>query len=388
MPDSFTKHTSQGYLSRLGSSIKNVIFGFIIVLIAFPFLFWNEGRAVKTYESLKEGSNNVISVESDHINPDNEGKLIHVSGLADTKEVLQDPEFPISATAIKLNRDVQMYQWKETEHSTTNKKLGGGTETETTYTYNKAWSDELIDSNQFEHPEGHENPSALIYENKKLIAKNVNLGAFQLSSNLINKITKSQPLELQNFDSSKLEESIRLRTKVQGNSLYIKKNNNNVETPQIGDLKINFTIVKPQKISIVSTQNQNTFKAYKAKNGRSVELLQSGEVKAADMFQKAIENNTMMTWILRFIGFLMIFIGIGLILKPLSVLADIVPFIGNIINFGNNIVAGILALAGSLVTIGIAWLFYRPLLAISLLIIFAGLIAFLIIKLKKPQNIN
>ncbi|MCI5157840.1 MAG: hypothetical protein D3906_05255, partial [Candidatus Electrothrix sp. AUS1_2] len=80
--DSYTEVTSESWFGRIGGAIKGIIFGFILFLIAFPLLFWNEGRAVKTYKSLKEVSGAVISVLADQVDPNNEGKLVHLSGRA------------------------------------------------------------------------------------------------------------------------------------------------------------------------------------------------------------------------------------------------------------------------------------------------------------------
>lgn len=72
----------------------------------------------------------------------------------------------------------------------------------------------------------------------------------------------------------------------------------------------------------------------------------------------------------------MMAVGIGLILRPLAVLSDVVPFLGGLVGFGIAIIALLVAGALSLVTISIAWLFYRPLLGITLLVI-AALMIFL-----------
>ena len=53
-------------------------------------------------------------------------------------------------------------------------------------------------------------------------------------------------------------------------------------------------------------------------------------------------------------------------------IADVLPILGNIVEMGNGLVAGIVALVCSLVTIAIAWIFYRPVLAIFLLVLAAG----------------
>ncbi len=53
--DSFTEVSSQGWFSRIGDSIKGILFGIFLFIAAFPLLWWNEGRSVERYNSLKEG---------------------------------------------------------------------------------------------------------------------------------------------------------------------------------------------------------------------------------------------------------------------------------------------------------------------------------------------
>jgi hypothetical protein len=60
--DSFTETSSQGWFSRLGGAIKGILFRMVMFVVAFPLLFWNEGRAVKTAKSLAEGRGAVPTV--------------------------------------------------------------------------------------------------------------------------------------------------------------------------------------------------------------------------------------------------------------------------------------------------------------------------------------
>ena len=113
MGDSFTETTTQGWFSRIGGSIKGVLFGILLCIIGIPLLFWNEGRAVKRYKTLKEGAGAVVAVSADKVDSANEGKLVHLSGEATTSETLQDEKYGISANALRLRRSVEMYQWKE-----------------------------------------------------------------------------------------------------------------------------------------------------------------------------------------------------------------------------------------------------------------------------------
>ena len=75
------------------------------------------------------------------------------------------------------------------------------------------------------------------------------------------------------------------------------------------------------------------------------------------------------------------YVGLSMVFRPLSVLADVLPILGDIVGMGTGLVAGVIALICALVTIAIAWIFYRPVLAIALLVA-AGALVFFIIKKK------
>ena len=135
MSDSFTETTTKSWGSRLGESIKGVLFGLVLIVGSGIFLFWNEGRAVQTQRSLTEGASLVVPVDPARVDPANDGKLVHLSGDLKPGAPLADPDFTVSATALRLVRTVEMYQWKEESKTETRKNVGGSEETVTTYEY-------------------------------------------------------------------------------------------------------------------------------------------------------------------------------------------------------------------------------------------------------------
>jgi hypothetical protein len=72
---------------------------------------------------------------------------------------------------------------------------------------------------------------------------------------------------------------------------------------------------------------------------------------------------------LRVLGLVLMWIGFSMVFRPLSVVADVVPFIGTLVGWGTGVVSFALAAPLSLVTIAIAWIVYRPLLGIALLVV-------------------
>jgi len=379
--DTVTKVTRESWFSRIGGAFKGIAVGVLLVLAAVVLLFSNEGRAVKRDRALGEGSGIVVSVESDRVDPANEGALVHVTGQAATTATLTDPVFGVSARALKLARSVEMYQWQESAQSETKDKVGGGQETVTTYTYTKDWSSTAVDSAGFQEPAGHENPGAMPYEAEEQIAEPVTLGAFTLSPSLVGRINDFEPLQLP--AGTAIPAALKGRARVQGTSFYIGQN---PSAPQVGDVRVTFSVVLPAEVSVVSKQVGDSFKPYETKNGQTIELLESGAVSAAAMFETAEKSNTVLTWVLRVVGFLVMALGFGMTLRPLSVIADVIPFVGNIVSAGTGFISFMAAAAISLTTISIAWVFYRPLIGLAIFAVVIGLTVAIVLKLQSAKK--
>ena len=382
----------QSWIQRLGSSFKGVLTGLVVFVIGFPVLFWNEGRTVRQAKALSEGRGACVEVESNSaVNSANEDKLVHMTGKADTHDMLVDAQFGVRLTGIKLNRKVEMYQWEEESHTTTEKR-GDKEVKKTTYTCKQVWSDHVIDSTQFhDDPAQHANPSAMEFSSEKQQAKQVSFGAFQLTEAQINRMGKAQAYVLPSNYVCAIA-----RAQVMNNVIYVPNaetrnnplNNRKVaEMPRVGDLRVTYTCVMPHEISIVAKQSGASFGIYKAKNGNTVDLY-ADEVKTADeMFASAESANSTMAWILRFVGFLLMFVGMKMVLGPIATLVDVIPVVRSVVSAGVSFIAFIIAAACALVTIGIAWVFYRPLLGGALIAVAVGLLIFAKTrKASKPQT--
>ncbi len=375
--DTVTEVSSQSWFSRIGEAFKGILFGLALFVLSFVLLFWNEGRAVKTYQALQEGSRTVVAASAERVEMANEGKLVHIAGKTSTEATLTDPVFQVSAKALKLSRLSEMYQWQESSSSKTEKKLGGGTETTTTYTYSKQWAKERIDSSRFKQPAEHQNPGAFPYSSEEWLAEPVTLGGFTLNRAQVARSGRAEALAL--APATPVPPSLQGPARVEASGFYLGKD---PATPQIGDLRVTFQVTPPAEVSLVARQTGHSFTPFVTKNGRSIDLLQNGGVSTADMFKTAQAGNQVLTMVLRVVGFLLMFFGLSLVLKPLSVLADLLPILGDIVGFGTGLIAFLVALLLSAVTIAIAWILYRPLLAIGLLAIGGGLGYFIRLKLQ------
>jgi len=361
----FTETTNQSWLSRLGHSFKGILIGIVLIIGSIVLLFWNEGRAVQTAKSLQEGANVVIPISAEMMNPNNNDKLIHLTALATTQDTVEDVQFGITENGIKLKRNVEMYQWEEKQESQTHEKLGGGTETVTTYHYSKTWSSNVFNSLEFKKPYDHQNPNYMPYGSKVYTANQVTVGKFTLSDGLLEQMNNFEPLSIDQLNEETIAKIKIDNLKMANGGYYI---GNDPHAPEIGDMRITYEIIKPVVVSIIAKQNGTSFNPYIAKAGGKVNMLSIGNYSADDMFKQAEAENKMLTWILRVVGFIFMTMGFSLIFSPLSVLISVIPFLGNLVSIGTGIVAFAFSMAISLIVIGIGWIYYRPILGIILLI--------------------
>lgn len=366
----YTEVSHQGYFSRIANSFKSVLIGIVLFCASIVLLFWNEYRSVIDIKTMQEAGGAVVAAQIDSIDSGLEGKLVHLTGKATTDEVLTDSEFGVEASALRLNRTVEMYQWEEKRESKKQKQVGGSTKTVTRYTYHKTWSDKPIDSSDFKEG-GHANPGSMPYSSTSMNASPVEFGAYQLSSGLLSQITKSEPLPLPASLMESLPQDLRTRSKKQGQRLFVGKS---PSQPEVGDLRIGWSVVKPQTVSIMAQQSGTTFSPFQTSAGGKVELLEYGTVSADEMVQREQSRNAALTWGLRLLGFILNAVGIALVFSPLTTLADVIPFLGNLLGSGVAIFAMVIGAMVSLVTIAIAWIVFRPLLGIALILLAVGIV--------------
>ncbi|MGB1248652.1 MAG: TMEM43 family protein [Chitinophagales bacterium] len=359
-----TRVSTQSYGSKLGDSFKGIIGGFFAIIIAIVLLWWNEGRAVQTAKSLEEGRGAVVSVAIDEVSSDNEGNLVHLSGMATTEDFLGDSQYGFGDTAIKIEKIVEMYQYKENKKEEKKDNVGGSTTTTTTYTYEEVWSEELINSSNFEES-WRDNPTSFDHKSEEWKASTVNVGAYELSDALINQMGGyvEYPISEEMIADSVYDFSLT------NGMIYYGYDH---KYPEIGDERIKYEIVYPQDVSVMAQQIGNSFQAYQTEAGDPLNMISTGIKSSEEMIAAAEAANSMMTWVLRFIGFFIMFAGFSAILKPLSVAGSVLPFLGNILGAGAGLIAGVLAFAISFIIIAIAWIFYRPILGIILLAVAVG----------------
>jgi Transmembrane protein 43 len=364
------------------------LIGLLLIPGSILLIGWNEYRTLHRSTGLAEAEQVVVEVPDPfELNTTLNEKLVFVTGTATTNERLSDPDFGVSETALRLERSVEMYQWVEQKESVTRDKLGGGKETVTNYKYSKKWHEGRVDSDRFHERTKHANP-ALRYAAHSKTTTQATLGAFNLPSSLIE--SRMNSWKNISLDASKvlnnLKEAEQKLFAVQGDSLYYSLAIPDQEQPELGDLKIHFRVVEPATVSVLAKQESNELVPYKTSNGEVVQHLMMGNVGTTAMFKSLKLENTMIAWLCRAGGWVMACAGFTLIVGPLKALANVIPLLGTIVGSMTFFVAVLLGTITSLVTISLAWIAVRPLLAVGLLALAAAGIYWLSRRAKAGRS--
>ena len=435
----YTETTTTGYGTRVGNSFKAIGSGILMFIIGTVLLWWNEGRAVKTEKMLDEAGRAYVEMENPNKKDASlEGELVCGTAMATTEDSLTDAQFGLGAKAIAIMRTVEYYQWVEHEQRKREDKLGGKEVTTTTYTYSKEWVRRPVESAEFKDPAYQKKNMVLnTFEDVEQYAENVSFGAYQLSENLIHRISSREAMDLalsedmltqfdkltqaayERFygvknavqkpvqkpvqqpvvpdsikallsDSAKavidsiqaindsiqrVTDSIMAKAENKKDLEYVHQAGNVLYfgrvpgSPEVGDVRVTFEKIVPAKVTVMAVVDGNTFKPFKAKNGKRFQTLVMGKKSGDEIIDAAKEANNIILWALRIFGILLVIGGLKGIFGFIETILKVVPFIAGIFGWGVGVVCTVIGIAWSLIVIALAWLFYRPLLGISLLVL-------------------
>ena len=287
------------------------VVGLVLLLAAGGVLWWNEARVPEMTRVLGEAARQVVPITGDQADPANNGKLVHLTGLAESQDRLVDPLFGIEEVAIALIREVEMFQWHERSRTVTRDR-GSAEEPTVVYSYRPDWSDRLIDSNAFAQAAQRDNPAFFPLRSEIRRAENVAVGAFRLNASLIKQIGAGEYLPLTDTHAARLPERFAERSDArQGGWLYI----GDPIVPAIGDMRIRVFVVRDQPVSVLARQLDNTFEPHISSRDLAIEYLASGVVNARTMLEQLTQGHSLETWALRVLGLISLLIGIGLVFQ-------------------------------------------------------------------------
>ena len=350
-------------------SSGGILVGIILIIVGIVLLWWNEGRTVKTTQMISEAKEEYVDVASDKISKKYNNKLIATTGTLETKGT-QDDMFNIKTPGAKLTRIVEMYQWEE--------KCTTNSNDVETCSYKKVWSDEVIDSNDFDDT-SYTNPDSMPYESKEFYDNTAKLGKFHLNEELLSQLSTNE--QVTTLDENTITQ---YNMTIENNKYYTNVKNN---TPEIGDIRISFSYNNSGTVSVMAVQNEEELSPFVASSGYKLYELREGTMNGETILSFLTEENNSLKWILRGVGTLLVIIGFAAMVAPLQRLANFIPIFGTIFGWISGVITLVLVIGISLLVIAIAWFRYRPILSICLILL-AVLAIILAKKFTKKKEVN
>ena len=189
--------------------VIKIIIGVLLILSSVLLIGYSEYKVIKILMNRDNLNNEINEVKSTIVDKNNNDKLIFMNGYLILNKDLEDKEFNVSVRTSKLERVVEIYQYKETK------------EEDETYSYETDWYSEIIDSSEFKN-DGFDNPSSMKYENSEFASKN----GFNVSDEY--------------YTTSK-----------------------DIDFPEVGDIRISFRYNSSSSVSVIAKQNNDTLSEYK-----------------------------------------------------------------------------------------------------------------------------
>jgi hypothetical protein len=330
------------------------VFGLLLVVGMIVLLFWNEGRSVSRLDTIAAGREAVVETDAEQVHPRNDGALVHVVGRAEPLEPIVDRTFGLTASALRLERTVEMYQWEETRRTR---------DDQTYYEYERVWSERRISSSGF-HRSGYDNPPDMLWRSETFFAP-TRLGDFRVGRPLLERLAGGERIAPPPPQAQPPQ--IRANFRAVGDTLYTGRPND----PQVGDYRVRFTEVPGQTVSVLARQSDGTLLPWTAdETGGTLAMIEPGAMAPAAMFELAESRNSLMTWGIRLGGAFGMFLGFAM---ALGSIAAWVPIFRNVARGIATLISAVLAVTISVVVIAIGWFWYRP--VFSLILIGAAIAA-------------
>ncbi len=415
MAHQFTKTTKTGLGSRLMGAIKGIFIGIILFIISFGVLYWNEGRV-----DVSEIAKNAVEISADQIDAGADGDFIYVTGDVVSEEQIGDGLYLVPGDYLAVSRTVEMYAWVENTSSTTEDEWGGGQTTETTYSYAKEWVHSPTSSSSFEYPEEHSNPSKTIEDFDSRVGS-AKIGVYELNMNKLS-LAGYRNLSLSEdvIDMSKLgaasvetdavveeaaddedfsyewsvsvddEEVAGSTSEESGSGLagdFIFVGEGSLTSPDVGDLRISYSVVRNNTEGTIFAELDGDRLVTYVDEDTEESLYRMFAGTRDEALSTMHGEYTMMLWIFRLIGFVMMWVGLSSLFGPVVVFLGIVPALGqisrSIVKFVTFIVAAIL----SIVTILISMILHSVIAVVIAVVITLVIVVYFLKRESHGKNI-
>lgn len=323
---------TESALERFTKSIGAAIGGVVLFFLSFIVLIMTEGAT-----DWSKIAKDAVEVGADEAGQ-HDGKFIAATGELTTSEMLGDPGYLQPGAYLSLNRFAEVYAWKEVKK--TKKK---GDKKITTYTMEQEWTSNPDSSSDWQP------------ENKRLYSASslpIDKASYQVTGGAVGQWTFSADsnVDLPNpsnidIDSSMLDPNL-TNAQISDGEIYL--NGADPSSPLTGDVRISYTAAPiTGQYTFMGTAAGNTINAFESPEGPFHRIFEGTKAQAIETLSG---EHTMVLWLGRIGGFLMMWIGMNLAIGPLHFLTSFIPMLETAGRAVAGAITFVIALALTVVT--------------------------------------
>lgn len=323
--------------SRTATTILSVLFGAALLVGGWLLGSWSHEKASTHIELINIARDQAIAIPTDSIDPVNDDHLVFLTGQLSTANGALDREIGFQQTAVRLSRQVEMFQWEERSRRVNS---ASSTRSRLRYEYRKVWSEEIIDSRGFYRKSGYENPATLPFKSASFEANDIRLGAYNVAANLIEDVFREERVEFTDAVFAELPDAIRRQYRIDGSYLTTAHG----EYPEIGDIRISYRIVAPAEISIFARQYEGSLTTFPTSHG-PLAMVEEGSHDMHELLDGAETTNSRLGQILTGVSAIIMIIGAAFLMRPIGVFARTTAHIRKAVGVGLAAIVGLVLLS-------------------------------------------
>ncbi len=363
------------------SSFVTAIIGLILFFGSFVVLYINEGR-----ENLGKVASTAQEITQSEHNLD-KGTLIGIKGNI-TASTYANDTFLAEGEYVYIVRVVEMYAYVEEEHTESKDNLGGSTTTTTTYSYNKEWTTHPDKSSTFKGDASELPQNIPASYNQKITdmplqaqeqGVGLKMGRYSLASATTFSGAKQLDLTEDIINADMLEYYA-----LASNYLFLGDEGIVPSAPRLGDYRISYSVITHADTGVLlGAIDGEGISAFTTPKGHRLYRFFAEAGTLSEAVQALTQEHKVLTWILRIIGFLMMFFGLIAMSGPITNFLSVVPIFSKISGFIFGVIAFLVSLVLTTIIVVVSLVLHNFFLALAVAIALLAVTVIIIVRKRK-----
>jgi hypothetical protein len=289
-----------GWFEGIRAAIAGAIVGALLFLGAIALLWINEGRV-----NLAGLARRSTVADPARVDASNDRALVSVTERVRGTAPLGDDSFLVAGPFVALARRAEMFAWIER------------CDDRSRCQYTRQWSDAPPASAQFREPRGHHNPALRVRAGRYAVDATLGVYGFRAAE------TSAPCDERVALSRESLRPGAPHAPSVAQNYFYL--GDRSLDQPDVGDVRLSYYALRTDTLAtLFGQQNGSRIDAYQGES-RLYRLLRGDRASAIGQLAR---EHVIIGWILRLMGFLLVWGSMNLWLAPFSAMFDIFPPLG------------------------------------------------------------